>query len=235
MKKECINMVGQTIGLFTIVGNSGVSKHYKRLWVAKCNKCGYEKLLTGPYLRKKFIGEVCQGCNEILKTTPRKEKHCWRCNKILPSDNFYHSKECMDGFTSQCKACLKESKKVIYEMLSSARKRSKDKKWHCDLTHDFIKELNEKQGGLCPYTGLKLDWEKVISENKTASNNHTFIPYCRASLDRIDSSKGYTKDNVQLVAYIVNIVKSDLSENDLFKMCKLITEIAIKNNKLNNA
>jgi hypothetical protein len=43
-------------------------------------------------------------------------------------------------------------------------------------------------------------------------------------LDRIDSSKGYTIDNVQWVHKIVNIMKHDVEEKEFFNWCKLITE-----------
>ena len=42
------------------------------------------------------------------------------------------------------------------------------------------------------------------------------------SLDRIDSSQGYTEDNVQLVCRIVNIMKNDLSVDEFVGWCKLI-------------
>ena len=34
------------------------------------------------------------------------------------------------------------------------------------------------------------------------------------SIDRKDSSKGYTIDNIQLVGAIINIIKNDIDEKD---------------------
>lgn len=45
-----------------------------------------------------------------------------------------------------------------------------------------------------------------------------------ASPDRIDSSLGYTKDNVQWVHKDVNTIKWDLSHDRFVKLCKTITE-----------
>lgn len=42
------------------------------------------------------------------------------------------------------------------------------------------------------------------------------------SVDRIDSSKGYTKDNVQLVCDIVNRMKLDLNMSKFVELCKII-------------
>jgi hypothetical protein len=42
------------------------------------------------------------------------------------------------------------------------------------------------------------------------------------SIDRIDSNKGYTKDNIQLVCAYVNIMKSDKSIEELKYFCQCI-------------
>lgn len=70
--------------------------------------------------------------------------------------------------------------------------------------------LKKKQKNRCAYTGKKLKWVYDT-------------PY-KASIDRIDSSKGYTVDNIQLVAKIVNQAKNDLDEKDFLDMIKFIYE-----------
>ena len=47
------------------------------------------------------------------------------------------------------------------------------------------------------------------------------------SIDRIDSSKGYTPDNVQLIATWVNRAKNNLSEKDFIYL------ISSMNNEVN--
>ena len=42
------------------------------------------------------------------------------------------------------------------------------------------------------------------------------------SIDRIDSSQGYTKGNVQWVTNQVNFMKKDLIQQDFINWCKLI-------------
>lgn len=46
------------------------------------------------------------------------------------------------------------------------------------------------------------------------------------SIDRIDSAKGYTRDNVQLVTMAANQMKNDLTIDELVDMCKRIIEVA---------
>lgn len=46
------------------------------------------------------------------------------------------------------------------------------------------------------------------------------------SIDRIDSTKGYTEDNVQWVIWVVNDAKSNMSMDDFLGLCK---DIALLN------
>lgn len=72
------------------------------------------------------------------------------------------------------------------------------------LNLEFLKSLWEKQNGICPYTGLKM----VLS----GQEKHT--PYS-ASLDRIDSSKGYIKGNVEFVCLFVNYGKNGFRQEQV--------------------
>lgn len=42
------------------------------------------------------------------------------------------------------------------------------------------------------------------------------------SIDRIDSNKGYTVDNTVLCCYAVNLMKSDLSVDEMLWWCKAV-------------
>ena len=70
----------------------------------------------------------------------------------------------------------------------------------------FILNLYVKQEGLCAMTGEKLTF--------IALSNSGNINYYNLSIDRIDSNKGYTTDNIQLVGAIINIMKNDIHEKD---------------------
>ena len=50
-----------------------------------------------------------------------------------------------------------------------------------------------------------------------------------ASVDRIDSKKGYTKDNVQWVHKKVNLMKGTMSQKDFIETCKSVVETNDKN------
>lgn len=82
--------------------------------------------------------------------------------------------------------------------------------------------------------GIKFDitaqsiWELFLKQNKTCALSG--IPICfskkeiTASVDRIDSQKGYTIENVQIVHKTVNIMKWSLSQSDFINWCKTIAK-----------
>lgn len=72
-----------------------------------------------------------------------------------------------------------------------------------------IWDLYLKQNKKCKLSGLNIGFE--------ASKSNT------ASLDRIDSSKGYEIDNVQWVHRDINTMKWDLTQEQFIKMCKIVT------------
>ena len=48
------------------------------------------------------------------------------------------------------------------------------------------------------------------------------------SLDRIDSTKGYMRGNLQLVTAVVNRMKQEFSQEDFLQMCETITNYTQK-------
>jgi hypothetical protein len=80
-----------------------------------------------------------------------------------------------------------------------------------DVTREELDEIFEKQDKICAYTKFALYFE-----TKGKKGN--------ASLDRIDSKLGYTKQNVQWVHKDVNRMKWDLSREQFIEIAKIITE-----------
>lgn len=109
-------------------------------------------------------------------------------------------------------------KKLIKVRILAAKHRAIRKNIEFDIDVDFIYSLLKKQNGLCKYSGTLLDIDNTNVDNINHFNINTL------SIDRIDSSKGYTKDNVVLVTAIVNSMKNDLSENEFIKIIKKIFE-----------
>jgi hypothetical protein len=73
-------------------------------------------------------------------------------------------------------------------------------------------------------------WQKFLDQDRKCAYTNLDIYFAKskkmsegtASLDRIDSDKGYTLDNIQWVHKWVNIMKVDLKEDEFLTYCKLI-------------
>ena len=84
---------------------------------------------------------------------------------------------------------------------SSARKRAVKKGFEFDLDAQYLKDLFESQKGLCAISGLPVMHN---TKNRTMAAKSPYY----ASVDRIDSSKGYIKGNVQFVCLAINYMRN---------------------------
>jgi hypothetical protein len=98
--------------------------------------------------------------------------------------------------------------------LKVMRKSAKHRNHECSVTLLDLKALWEKQKGVCPCTG----WNLVLLPSTTDYEN-TALTINRASVDRIDSSQGYTIENIQFVAVIANFAKNVFTEAELINFC----------------
>lgn len=102
--------------------------------------------------------------------------------------------------------------KRIMLILKMRNKESPEKKT-LELTVEQLKELWEKQQGTCPFTG----WKLILQT--TTKDKLEYVPN-RASLDRIDSNKGYSIDNVRFVSLIYQFAKNKFTDKDVYNFCQ---------------
>lgn len=177
-----------------------------------CEICGQEIKKPSPE-KFKFCSMDCYS----KKNTFRKKITCKRCGKVcektqtdfMKSLNHYCSKECsildkQDGF-GQFRGFIRRAMRHLDK-----------RKLALDIKPEDLKVIWEKQEGICPYTG----WKLRINQKGRRPNN--------ASLDRIDSTKGYSTDNVQFVALIANYAKNNFSEEQLFDFCLTVSKYRLK-------
>ena len=84
-----------------------------------------------------------------------------------------------------------------------------------DITPEYLKEVFENQNGMCVYTKVPM---KLWNYKTKGGNDKIYT----ASLDRIDSSKGYIKGNVQFISMAANLFKSTMSHEETIRFCKII-------------
>lgn len=99
---------------------------------------------------------------------------------------------------------------ILQVRFLAAKHRAIRKKIPFEITLEDLENLLISQNGVCYYTGLPFinDYSKGRS----------------ISIDRIDSSKGYTKDNIRLICSLVNTMKSDRTEESFLDCIKCVYE-----------
>lgn len=147
---------------------------------------------------------------------PRPKVVCAGCKQLLPQNLFSYKvkDDPSQGIRDRCKACSakkatteRERRKANWKykptlhMLNNSKQRAKA----AGLEHTLVVEdINIPDN--CPVLGIKLE----TGDRK----NHYNAP----SIDRIDNSKGYTKDNIMIVSTKLNLLKKDATIDELIKI-----------------
>ena len=151
-------------------------------------------------------------------------RHCNDCNVLLDNSNShppqlaarlkispYLCKSCQARRIHEHKSRRLKDNPVLYrckEILSAAKGRAKRSNREFSLTLDDLLELAKQPS--CPISRRPFFWRTVIG-NPSTRQPHPDAP----SLDRIDSSRGYTPDNVWLISHRMNAIKSDATPKEL--------------------
>lgn len=174
--------------------------------------------------KRKMTTFICDCCGKEAEKTSSELKR----NKELNRKCFC-SRSCSTSYNNSHRKLktLSNSQKEHLDKIKSNRRdeftpfrytlrcvKRRDKEFNISL--DDLKDVWESQNGICPYTGLSL----TLPENGNLNNIHITK---RASLDRIDSSKGYVIGNIQFVSTPINLMKQEMSDLETKQFLKEIS------------
>lgn len=162
----------------------------------------------------------------IELVTVEKKRPVWRCLCDCGNEKITHGISLKRGGTKSCGCILatKDStkfhnfsgfKELSGTVFNSIRGGAKARNLDFNITQEYIYNLFISQEKKCKLTGLDLEI-RPTSQKKNIKRT--------ASLDRIDSSKGYIEGNVQWIHVIVNKMKWDLSTDEFLDWCKKICQ-----------
>lgn len=144
-------------------------------------------------------------------------KNCSSCNAEQTYGRLDHFKAALKG-DWKCTACSNSTNTfkgrlglMPYTWFEMKRKGGISRGLVWDLEPQDIVTLYEQQNGLCALTNWPITWSE---KGLTAT----------VSIDRIDSSEGYLKGNVQLLHKDVNMAKQQYSQDYFIEMCKAIAD-----------
>ena len=129
-----------------------------------------------------------------------------KCKIMKPITEFHKHKACRGGVNSVCKDCRKplSAENYVrhttqYKLWYRAKSRCKEsgREFSIEISDIFVPDV-------CPIFLVPFE------ENTPHS----------ASLDRIDSSKGYVKGNVQVISTRANVLKNNVTVQELERLLK---------------
>ena len=146
-----------------------------------------------------------------MRNTILTEKVCVKCDVLKPASDFHQHKLCKGGINTVCKDCRKplsrkgyEGQTAQYKLWYRAKRRALDKnlEFSIELSDIIVPKL-------CPVFLVEME---------------TNTEYA-ASLDRIDSTKGYVKGNIQVISTKANVLKNNASIKDLKTFAKWVLSL----------
>ena len=109
---------------------------------------------------------------------------------------------------SRCYSCIKcahkQPDKLFPTQFGRIKRGAENRNIRFNVSIDYLWKLWELQKGCCAITGDPIETIR------------------KASLDRIDSSKGYEEGNVQWVTYRANVSKHTMTMDELYDFCKKV-------------
>lgn len=185
----------------------------KKILEIRCLNCTNTFFKIG---KNKFC---CRNCQNTYNARKRRQsradkskrfKECQYCRcELLPNRRKFCSKKCNglyshkhSGWKHQTKYRTKTPKDYIRHLLNHKRK------YALLVNYEDVYKVYESQNGLCAISKEPMTW--ILGKGKLRTN---------ISLDRIDSSLPYTKENIQLVCTVVNLIKSDMSLEEFRDWC----------------
>ena len=151
-------------------------------------------------------------------------KTCTQCKQEKDLGDFYNNKSSKDGLTFWCKPCTK-----IYQQKIPSRKRaewsSKSYRKKKEESPQLFMWKQAKHRAKWDYGGMEfsIDVEDILLPEVCPYFNVPFIPLDRNwgySLDRIDSSKGYIKGNIQVISSRANTMKNNATKEELVQFAE---------------
>lgn len=174
--------------------------------LVSCCGCGIEFQKENRYIkvaekkgRKHYCSLKCQG-----KATREEKLGEWvnsEENKKLARSMAGNRRDEYSPFRGLLKSCKTRTNK------------SGNSKGDFDLDLPYMKQLWEEQSGKCVITKVDLQLKQSYNKN------------FQASLDRIDSNKGYIKGNVRYISVSANWLKNNLDDEHLkefIQICKMV-------------
>lgn len=161
---------------------------------------------------------ICKSCcNNFEKNVKEinrsiklgREQYCSRSCAGKSVANINHLRNVNPLDASNLKKYTRADK---YSSFKTHLRRIKNRNKDYNVTLEDLSEQWDKQNGVCIYSKVKL------MHPVTGFNSHIYT----ASVDRIDSSLGYIKENIQFISIAMNHMKANMPEKEVHELINII-------------
>lgn len=228
-------------------------KRINNLEIRTCINCGEQWQVRVRNNKKSSSGRCF--CNKCLKTLSKFEKqHIWRINK---GDYHEETRECLNcgktwivevknnvkttrikHFCLECNNILQQKDKdrlcrLKIEGFHEKEKESRRSSYKRNIIHNMVS--NAKERALMKGLAFNLEDSDIIIPKLCPllkvpfilgeKGNYEYTP----TIDRIDNSKGYTKDNVWIITKKANSMKNSATLDELHTFCTNVLRYSLTN------
>jgi hypothetical protein len=178
------------------------------------------------------------------------ERRCSQCKELKDVEDFFDRGD-RSGKRSECKSCSQASllryrhktgrngqreygsqktqgwRKSSYQTrratlrgwitsnLTTRRQQCRTRDIEFTITVDDVIGLYEKQKGFCALTGRELKWGTGTNRGPDT-----------LSMDRIEASGGYTRENLRLVTHWANVARQRFTDAEFVERCREVVQSA---------
>ena len=243
-----IDRTGEKRGLWKVIRRATAVGVHPIRWLCVCTGCGTQHEVGSPAFSPN--SRLSYGCSKCRAGGPYTEKpkkdlsglsfgkliavcpvRCavaprwrWECRCECGGTTIAATADLERGSIKSC-GCLRNLKgashpswrgcgQITGEYWSTVRNNAKLRGLAFNITIEEAWSLLIKQNTKCALTGATLYFRTTRGAKKKRKGT--------ASLDRIDSSKGYEKDNVQWIHKHINRMKGALGEEYFIELCRRV-------------
>lgn len=197
---KILPVMGRMYGELEVISEDiKYSKDGRSIWTLRCS-CGTTQDILAKGLRR--------------STNPR--IMCTRCSKSAAGID--RMKRLISTKKRGSHSGLGTFTRTHYCYFKRNCKRGKTRTLNWDLSVEYLWNLFMSQDSKCALTGIPLEFGELGDMSRVQHSKMT------ASLDRIDSSIGYVKGNVQWLHKHINVMKHSHDQSYFIKLCNLVSE-----------
>jgi len=245
-----VDLSGKRIGDWTVLHENTHPDDRFRYFLCRC-KCGTEHRFHVPYLNTGKL-TCCKNCQERKRLQAEAQyvqnfigtrrgtytvvdfrghnkwgSRLWCCRCDCGEETTYTTGQVQSRGNQrmQCAKCYLEGLEFTNRVDNEIPTRFWGRLLHQAKHRNIVVTLTQEealasflaQNKHCALSGVPLFFTRL------RNNYHR---YTNASLDRIDSTKGYSKDNVQWVHKKINMMKGTLAQQNFINWCRQVTALA---------